>query len=120
MAIFLIFFFFYQIANDIRFLGSGPRSGLGELILPENEPGSSIMPGKVNPTQCESLTMIACQVMGNHTAVTVGCSNGHFELNVFRPMIARNVLHSIRLIGEGCVSFTNNCVVGIKANREKI
>lgn len=99
-----------KIANDIRFLGSGPRSGLGELILPENEPGSSIMPGKVNPTQCESLTMICCQVMGNHVAATVGGSNGHFELNVFRPMIARNVLHSIRLIGDGCQSFTKNCV----------
>lgn len=105
-----------KIANDIRFLGSGPRSGLGELILPENEPGSSIMPGKVNPTQCESMTMLCCQVMGNHVATTIGGSNGHFELNVFRPMIARNVLHSVRLIGEGSVSFTKNCVVGIKAN----
>jgi len=91
----------FKIANDIRFLGSGPRSGLGELILPENEPGSSIMPGKVNPTQCESLTMICGQVFGNHTAVTWGGANGHFELNVFRPLIARNVLHSIRLLGEG-------------------
>lgn len=109
-----------KIANDIRLLGSGPRCGLGELILPENEPGSSIMPGKVNPTQCESLTMICCQVMGNHVATTVGCSNGHFELNVFRPMIARNVLHSIKLIGEGSKSFTKNCVVGIKANKKKI
>lgn len=109
-----------KIANDIRFLGSGPRSGLGELILPENEPGSSIMPGKVNPTQCESLTMICCQVMGNHVAATVGGSNGHFELNVFRPMIARNVLHSIRLIGDGCQSFTKNCVQGIQANKTRI
>lgn len=109
-----------KIANDIRFLGSGPRSGLGELILPENEPGSSIMPGKVNPTQCESLTMICCQVMGNHVAATVGGSNGHFELNVFRPMIARNVLHSIRLIGDGCQSFTKNCVKGIQANKTRI
>jgi len=94
-----------KIANDIRFLGSGPRSGLGELLLPENEPGSSIMPGKVNPTQCEAVTMVCCQVMGNHVAVTVGGSNGHFELNVFRPMIIRNVLHSIRLISDACNSF---------------
>ena len=109
-----------KIANDIRFLASGPRSGLGELILPENEPGSSIMPGKVNPTQCEAITMVAAQVMGNHVAVTVGGSNGHFELNVFKPMIVRNVLQSVRLIGDSCVSFTNNCVVGIVANRERI
>lgn len=88
-----------KIANDIRFLGSGPRSGLGELILPENEPGSSIMPGKVNPTQCEAMTMVAAQVMGNHVAVTVGGSNGHFELNVFKPMMIKNVLHSARLLG---------------------
>lgn len=109
-----------KIANDIRFLGSGPRSGLGELLLPENEPGSSIMPGKVNPTQCEALTMLCCQVMGNNTAVTVGGSNGHFELNVFRPMIIRNVLHSIRLIGDGCRSFVKNCVVGIQPNTKRI
>lgn len=109
-----------KIANDIRFLGSGPRCGLGELILPENEPGSSIMPGKVNPTQCEAITMVAAQVMGNQTAVTVGGSNGHFELNVFKPMIVRNVLQSIRLIGDSCQSFTNHCVVGLKANRERI
>lgn len=109
-----------KIANDIRFLGSGPRSGLGELLLPENEPGSSIMPGKVNPTQCEALTMLCCQVMGNNTAVTVGGSNGHFELNVFRPMIIRNVLHSIRLIGDGCRSFVDNCVVGIEPNTKRI
>ena len=109
-----------KIANDIRFLASGPRSGLGELILPENEPGSSIMPGKVNPTQCEAITMVAAQVMGNHVAVTVGGSNGHFELNVFKPMIVRNVLQSVRLIGDSCISFTNNCVVGIVANRERI
>ena len=89
-----------KIANDIRFLGSGPRCGLGELSLPENEPGSSIMPGKVNPTQCEAITMVAGQVMGNHVAVTVGGSNGHFELNVFKPMMVANVLRSIRLIGE--------------------
>ncbi|XP_053315021.1 fumarate hydratase, mitochondrial [Spea bombifrons] len=109
-----------KIANDIRFLASGPRSGLGELILPENEPGSSIMPGKVNPTQCEAITMVAAQVMGNHVAVTIGCSNGHFELNVFKPLIIRNVLHSIRLLGDASVSFTDNCVVGIQANTERI
>ncbi|MGB1361383.1 MAG: class II fumarate hydratase [Alphaproteobacteria bacterium] len=109
-----------KIANDIRFLGSGPRSGLGELSLPENEPGSSIMPGKVNPTQCESLTMVASQVMGNNVAVTVGGSNGHFELNVFRPMIAYNVLQSIKLLTDGAMSFADNCVVGIKANEDKI
>uniref|UniRef100_A0A8C2DQ88 Fumarate hydratase, mitochondrial n=1 Tax=Cyprinus carpio TaxID=7962 RepID=A0A8C2DQ88_CYPCA len=109
-----------KIANDIRFLGSGPRSGLGELILPENEPGSSIMPGKVNPTQCEAMTMVAAQVMGNHVAVTVGGSNGHFELNVFKPMIIKNVLNSARLLGDASVSFTNNCVAGIEANTERI
>lgn len=109
-----------KIANDIRFLGSGPRCGLGELSLPENEPGSSIMPGKVNPTQCEAITMVAAQVMGNHVAVTVGGSNGHFELNVFKPMMVANVLRSIRLIGDASVAFTDNCVVGIQANREEI
>ena len=109
-----------KIANDIRFLGSGPRCGLGELVLPENEPGSSIMPGKVNPTQCEAITMVAAQVMGNQTAVTIGGSNGHFELNVFMPMMVRNVLQSIRLIGDTCQSFTSHCVVGIKADRERI
>merc|ERR1719213_883621 len=109
-----------KIANDIRFLGSGPRCGLGELSLPENEPGSSIMPGKVNPTQCEAITMVAAQVMGNHVAVTVGGSNGHFELNVFKPMMVANVLRSIRLIGDACTAFTDNCVVGIEANREQI
>ncbi|XP_029449880.1 fumarate hydratase, mitochondrial isoform X2 [Rhinatrema bivittatum] len=109
-----------KIANDIRFLGSGPRSGLGELILPENEPGSSIMPGKVNPTQCEALTMVAAQVMGNHVAVTIGASNGHFELNVFKPMIIKNVLHSATLLGDASVSFTDNCVNGIEANEERI
>ncbi|XP_031557844.1 fumarate hydratase, mitochondrial-like [Actinia tenebrosa] len=109
-----------KIANDIRFLGSGPRCGLGELLLPENEPGSSIMPGKVNPTQCEAITMVAAQVMGNQTAVSVGGSNGHFELNVFKPMIVRNVLQSIRLIGDASSAFTDNCVVGIQANRERI
>jgi fumarate hydratase class II len=109
-----------KIANDIRFLASGPRSGLGEISLPENEPGSSIMPGKVNPTQCEALTMIACQVMGNHVAVTVGGSNGHFELNVFRPMIIRNVIESINLLNDGINSFIDQCLVGIEANRERI
>lgn len=109
-----------KVANDIRFLGSGPRSGLGELVLPENEPGSSIMPGKVNPTQCEALTMIAAQVMGNHVAVTVGGSSGHFELNVFRPMMVRNVLQSTRLLADGCSSFTANCVQGILPDRERI
>uniref|UniRef100_A0AC35TM68 Fumarate hydratase n=1 Tax=Rhabditophanes sp. KR3021 TaxID=114890 RepID=A0AC35TM68_9BILA len=109
-----------KIANDIRFLGSGPRCGLGELSLPENEPGSSIMPGKVNPTQCESLTMIACQVFGNQVAVTVGGSNGHFELNVFKPLMIKNVLQSIRLLGDGSVSFAKNCVDGIVANEDNI
>ncbi|CAA2965308.1 fumarate hydratase 1, mitochondrial [Olea europaea subsp. europaea] len=109
-----------KVANDIRFLGSGPRCGLGELILPENEPGSSIMPGKVNPTQCEALTMVCAQVMGNHVAVTVGGSNGHFELNVFKPMIASNLLHSLRLIGDASASFEKNCVRGIQANKERI
>ncbi|XP_041420476.1 fumarate hydratase, mitochondrial isoform X1 [Xenopus laevis] len=109
-----------KIANDIRFLGSGPRSGLGELILPENEPGSSIMPGKVNPTQCEAVTMVAAQVMGNHVAITIGGSNGHFELNVFKPLIIKNVLNSVRLLGDAAVSFSDNCVVGIQANTERI
>lgn len=109
-----------KIANDIRFLASGPRSGLGELLLPENEPGSSIMPGKVNPTQCEAVTMVAAQVIGNNVALTVGCSNGHFELNVFKTMVVANVLRSIRLIADSSISFTNNCVNGIKANRERI
>ncbi|KAI9298153.1 fumarate hydratase [Neoconidiobolus thromboides FSU 785] len=109
-----------KVANDIRFLGSGPRCGLGELSLPENEPGSSIMPGKVNPTQCEAMTMVCAQVMGNHVAVTVGGATGHFELNVFKPVMAANVLRSIRLIADASVSFTKNCVVGIKANEEKI
>merc|ERR1712227_788260 len=109
-----------KIANDLRFLASGPRCGLGELSLPENEPGSSIMPGKVNPTQCESITMVAAQVMGNHVAVTVGGSNGHFELNVFKPMMVANVLRSIRLLGDSSVAFTDNCINGITANVEKI
>lgn len=109
-----------KIANDIRFLGSGPRCGLGELSLPENEPGSSIMPGKVNPTQCEAITMVCAQVMGNHVAVSVGGSNGHFELNVFKPLIIRNILHSIALLGDSCESFNLNCVANMTANREKI
>lgn len=109
-----------KIANDIRFLASGPRSGLGEISLPENEPGSSIMPGKVNPTQCEALTMIACQIMGNHVAITMGGSNGHFELNVFRPMIIANVMNSLNLLSDGINSFIDQCLVGIEANRERI
>ncbi|GMY16979.1 fumarate hydratase 1, mitochondrial isoform X2 [Fagus crenata] len=109
-----------KVGNDIRLLGSGPRCGLGELILPENEPGSSIMPGKVNPTQCEALTMVCAQVMGNHVAITVGGSNGHFELNVFKPMIANGLLHSVRLLGDASASFEKNCVRGIQANRERI
>ena len=109
-----------KIANDIRFLGSGPRSGLGELILPENEPGSSIMPGKVNPTQCEALTMVAAQVMGNHTTISVAGSQGHFELNVFKPVMIYNLLQSITLLAEGCRSFADNCVVGIRANEVRI
>jgi fumarate hydratase class II len=109
-----------KIANDIRMLSSGPRSGIGEIIIPDNEPGSSIMPGKVNPTQPEAMTMVAAQVMGNDVAVGIGGSNGHFELNVFKPLIAANVLQSARLIGDVCVSFNNNCAVGIKANHEII
>uniref|UniRef100_A0A1B6M4A2 fumarate hydratase n=1 Tax=Graphocephala atropunctata TaxID=36148 RepID=A0A1B6M4A2_9HEMI len=109
-----------KIANDIRFLASGPRCGLGEISLPENEPGSSIMPGKVNPTQCEAITMVAAQVMGNHVAVTIGGSNGHFELNVFKPMIVANVLRSVRLIGDSSAAFTTNCVQGIEANTDRI
>lgn len=109
-----------KIANDIRFLGSGPRCGFGELILPENEPGSSIMPGKVNPTQAEAITMVAAQVIGNQTAVSVGGCNGHFELNVFKPMIVRNVLQSTRLLGDACSSFSKNCVRGIKVNRDRV
>ncbi|KAK7680464.1 fumarase fum1 [Cerrena zonata] len=110
----------YKIANDIRYLGSGPRCGYGELSLPENEPGSSIMPGKVNPTQNEALTMVAAQVMGNHTAITFSGASGQFELNVFKPVMIANLLNSIRLIGDGCNSFRINCVEGIKANEDKI
>jgi fumarate hydratase class II len=111
---------FMKIANDIRLLGSGPRCGIGEILLPENEPGSSIMPGKVNPTQAEAMTMVAAQVMGNHTTVTIAGSNGHFELNVFKPVIIYNVLQSIRLMGDVARSFTDNCVVGIKPNTARI
>ncbi|MBR2648213.1 MAG: class II fumarate hydratase [Sediminibacterium sp.] len=103
-----------KIANDIRILSSGPRSGIGELFIPDNEPGSSIMPGKVNPTQCEALTMIAAQVLGNDVAINIGGANGHFELNVFKPVMIYNFLHSARLIGEGCVSFNDKCAIGIE------
>ena len=109
-----------KIANDIRLLGSGPRSGIGELRLPQNEPGSSIMPGKVNPTQCEALTMVCAQVMGNHTTVTVAAAQGHFELNVFKPVIVHNVLQSIRLLGDAAISFTDNCVRGIEPDATRI
>ena len=109
-----------KIANDIRLLGSGPRCGIGEIILPANEPGSSIMPGKVNPTQSEALTMVCAQVMGNHTTISVAGSNGHFELNVFKPVMIYNLLQSIRLIADGARSFTDNCVVGIEANKKNI
>jgi fumarate hydratase class II len=110
----------FKIANDIRFLGSGPRSGFGELILPANEPGSSIMPGKVNPTQCEALTMVCCRVFGNDTTITVAASQGHFELNVYKPVIAYSVLQSIRLIADAAVSFTDHCVADIRANEPRI
>lgn len=103
-----------KIANDVRMLSSGPRCGIGEIHIPDNEPGSSIMPGKVNPTQCEALTMIAAQVMGNDVAISIGGATGHFELNVFKPMIIYNLLHSARLIGEGCVSFNDKCAIGIE------
>lgn len=109
-----------KIANDIRLLGSGPRCGIGELNLPANEPGSSIMPGKVNPTQCEAMTMVCAQVMGNHTAVTVGGSNGHFELNVFKPLIIQNVIHSINLLSDAMVSLVDNCIDGIQPNIDRI
>ena len=109
-----------KIANDIRFLGSGPRSGLGELLLPANEPGSSIMPGKVNPTQAEALTQVCAQVMGNHTAITVAGAGGHFELNVFKPVMIHNLLQSIRLLADAAVSFADNCIAGIAADRERI
>jgi fumarate hydratase, class II len=110
----------FKIANDIRLLGSGPRSGLGELILPENEPGSSIMPGKVNPTQCEAVTMVCCQVFGNHTAITVAGSQGHFELNVYKPVLAYCMMHSIELLADVARSFTEHCVEGIRADEKRI
>jgi fumarate hydratase, class II len=109
-----------KIANDIRILSSGPRSGIGEIFIPDNEPGSSIMPGKVNPTQCEALTMIAAQVLGNDVSINIGGSMGHFELNVFKPMMIYNFLHSARLIGDGCVSFNDKCAVGIEPIEENI
>jgi fumarate hydratase, class II len=109
-----------KIANDVRLLASGPRCGIGEIMIPDNEPGSSIMPGKVNPTQCEALTMIAAQVLGNDVAINIGGANGHFELNVFKPMMAYNFLHSARLIGEGCVSFDEKCAKGIEPIQENI
>ncbi len=109
-----------KIANDIRMLASGPRSGLGELYLPDNEPGSSIMPGKVNPTQCEALTMVAAQVLGNDVAINIGGANGHFELNVFKPMMIYNFLHSARLIGDACISFNDNCAVGLAPLEDNI
>ncbi|QOL20176.1 class II fumarate hydratase [Candidatus Bodocaedibacter vickermanii] len=111
---------FMKIANDIRLLGSGPRCGFGELLLPENEPGSSIMPGKVNPTQCEALTMVAAQVMGNHVTITIAGSNGHFQLNVFNPVMIYNILQSIQLLADGARSFTDNCIQGLEANHDRI
>ncbi|SCW57664.1 fumarase, class II [Rhizobium mongolense subsp. loessense] len=110
----------FKIANDIRLLGSGPRAGLGELSLPENEPGSSIMPGKVNPTQCEALTQVCAHVFGNHAALTFAGSQGHFELNVYNPMMAYNFLQSVQLLGDAAISFTDNCVVGIEAREDNI
>ena len=109
-----------KIANDIRWLGSGPRCGFGELSLPANEPGSSIMPGKVNPTQAEAMTMVCCQVMGNNTAISIGGSQGNFELNVYKPMMIHNLLHSIRILSDTCISFSEKCVVGLEANHEQI
>lgn len=109
-----------KIANDIRLLASGPRSGIGEIIIPANEPGSSIMPGKVNPTQCEALTMVCAQVMGNDVAITVGGAQGHYELNVFKPLMAANFLQSAELIGDACVSFNDNCAVGIEPNHKNL
>src|SRR4030095_3395719 len=110
----------FKIANDIRFLGSGPRSGLGELMLPENEPGSSIMPGKGKPTQCERLTMVCAQVFGNQSAITFAGASGHFELNVFNPVMAHNFLQSCRLLGDAAVSFPDHCLPGIEAREDSI
>ncbi|KDU22648.1 fumarase C family protein [Escherichia coli 3-267-03_S4_C2] len=109
-----------KIANDVRWLASGPRCGIGEISIPENEPGSSIMPGKVNPTQCEALTMLCCQVMGNDVAINMGGASGNFELNVFRPMVIHNFLQSVRLLADGMESFNKHCAVGIEPNRERI
>ncbi|MCY7328232.1 MAG: class II fumarate hydratase, partial [Saprospiraceae bacterium] len=109
-----------KIANDVRMLSSGPRSGIGEIQIPDNEPGSSIMPGKVNPTQCEALTMVVAQVLGNDVAINIGGATGHFELNVFKPVMIYNFLHSARLIGEACVSFNDKCAVGIEPIKENI
>lgn len=109
-----------KLGNDVRLLGSGPRCGLGELLLPANEPGSSIMPGKVNPTQCEALTMVCAQVMGNNVAVTIGGSNGHFQLNVFKPLIIKNVLQSVRLLGDAMKSFHDKCLVGVEVNKDRL
>jgi len=109
-----------KIANDIRFLGSGPRAGYGELILPENEPGSSIMPGKVNPTQCEAVTMVCVKVIGNHNGITMAGSHGHFELNVFKPLIIHNILQSIHIMADSSKSFANYCIKGLKADKKKI
>jgi fumarate hydratase class II len=109
-----------KIACDIRLMGSGPRCGFGELLLPENEPGSSIMPGKVNPTQCEALSMVAAQVMGNHASITIAGSNGHFELNVYRPVLIYNLLQSVYLLADSCNSFTDHCLVGLEPNIDRI
>jgi len=109
-----------KIANDIRFLGSGPRAGYGELILPENEPGSSIMPGKINPTQCEAVTMVCVKVIGNHNGITMAGSHGHFELNVFKPLIIHNVLQSIKIMADSSKSFAKYCIKGLKADKKKI
>ena len=109
-----------KIANDIRFLGSGPRAGYSELILPENEAGSSIMPGKVNPTQCEAITMVCTKVIGNHTGITVAGSHGHFQLNVFKPLIAHNIIQSIDLLADSSKNFSIFCVKNIKANKKKL
>ena len=109
-----------KIANDVRWLASGPRAGLGEIRIPENEPGSSIMPGKVNPTQSEALTMVCAQVMGNDVAIGIGGAGGHFELNIYRPLIAHNLLGSVRLLADGCRSFTEHCVKGIEPDRARI
>jgi fumarate hydratase class II len=109
-----------KIANDIRLLASGPRCGIGEILIPENEPGSSIMPGKVNPTQCEAMTMVCAQVFGNDVAINIGGMNGHFELNVFKPVMIYNLLMSARLLGDACDSFNKNCAVGIEPNLPRI